>query len=125
MRVIDTYWSDHCRHTTFTTAIDEVKIEQGYFSPALEKAYGLYQQDRTDIYRDEERPVTLMDLAVIGMKALRRAGKLDDKRARVIRDRARATTHDLPVRAGACHELNGHVLQQVSQLGVAHRCGIR
>ena len=78
LRVIDTYWSDHCRHTTFTTAIDEVKIEQGYFSPALEKAYGLYQQDRTDIYRDEERPVTLMDLAVIGMKALRRAGKLDD-----------------------------------------------
>ena len=78
LRVIDTYWSDHCRHTTFTTAIDEIKIDEGYFSPALEKAYGLYQQDRTDIYRDEERPVTLMDLAVIGMKALRRAGKLDD-----------------------------------------------
>ena len=78
LRVIDTYWSDHCRHTTFTTAIDMVDIEQGYFSPALTAAYQKYLQDREAVYGAEPREVTLMDLAVIGMKELRREGKLED-----------------------------------------------
>ena len=78
LRVIDTYWSDHCRHTTFTTAIDNVGIEQGYYGPAIATAYKKYLEDRAVLYAGEERPVTLMDLAVIGMKALRRQGLLDD-----------------------------------------------
>ena len=78
LRVLDTYWSDHCRHTTFTTAIDVVDIEGGYFAPLFKKAYDLYLADRAEIYGNENRDVTLMDIAVIGMKALRKAGKLDD-----------------------------------------------
>ena len=78
LRVIDTYWSDHCRHTTFTTAIDMVDIEEGYFSPAITKAYNKYLADREELYTDKMRDVTLMDLAVIGMKALRKQGKLAD-----------------------------------------------
>ena len=78
IRVIDTYWSDHCRHTTFTTAIDMVDIEGGYFSPVIEKAYKQYLQDREDVYGARHREVTLMDMAVIGMKALRKQGLLED-----------------------------------------------
>ncbi|MCR5176433.1 MAG: phosphoribosylformylglycinamidine synthase [Anaerovibrio sp.] len=78
IRVIDTYWSDHCRHTTFTTAIDMVDIEQGAYAPVMAKAYRLYQDDRNEIYGDADRDMSLMDLAVIGMKALRKQGKLDD-----------------------------------------------
>lgn len=79
LRVIDTYWSDHCRHTTFTTAIDDVKIEDGYFTPAMKKAYDQYMKDRKDLYgEDTDRAVTLMDIAIIGMKALRKQGLLED-----------------------------------------------
>ena len=78
LRVIDTYWSDHCRHTTFTTAIDAVTIENGFFSLPIMETYQKYTDDRKALYTDKKRDMTLMDLAVIGMKALRAAGKLDD-----------------------------------------------
>ena len=78
LRVIDTYWSDHCRHTTFTTAIDAVNIEQGFYAPVLRQAYDKYLADREEVYGFEQRDVTLMDVAVIGMKALRKQGLLDD-----------------------------------------------
>ncbi|MBP3780152.1 MAG: phosphoribosylformylglycinamidine synthase, partial [Selenomonas sp.] len=78
LRVIDTYWSDHCRHTTFTTSIDEVQIEKGYYTPAIAKAYTKYLNYRDMLYMGENRDMTLMDIAVIGMKALRRQGKLED-----------------------------------------------
>ncbi|MBQ1941514.1 MAG: phosphoribosylformylglycinamidine synthase [Selenomonadaceae bacterium] len=78
IRVIDTYWSDHCRHTTFTTAIDSVSIEKGYYTSAIKKAYDLYMADRADLYAGKDKDITLMDLAVIAMKALRKQGKLDD-----------------------------------------------
>ena len=78
IRVIDTYWSDHCRHTTFTTAIDSVGLEQGPYTPVIAQAYRQYQEDRNLVYADEDRDVTLMDLAVIGMKTLRKFGKLED-----------------------------------------------
>ena len=78
LRVIDTYWSDHCRHTTFTTAIDRVNFEDGYFTPSMKAAYDQYVADRNDLYAEKPRDITLMDLAVIGMKALRKAGKLED-----------------------------------------------
>ena len=79
LRVIDTYWSDHCRHTTFTTAIDMVDIEDGYFSPSITRAYEQYLKDRENVYGTTTiRDVTLMDLAVIGMKELRKEGLLED-----------------------------------------------
>ncbi len=78
LRVIDTYWSDHCRHTTFTTAIDHVSFEDGPYRPVIETAYEKYLFDRQTVYGAEtDRAVTLMDIAVMGMKALRQEGRLE------------------------------------------------
>ncbi len=78
LRVIDTYWSDHCRHTTFTSAVDHVSFEDGKYRPAIETAYEKYLFDRQMVYGAEpDRDVTLMDIAVMGMKALRKEGKLE------------------------------------------------
>ena len=78
LRVIDTYWSDHCRHTTFTTAIDAVNIENGFFSLPIIETYQQYTDDRRAVYAGDKRDMTLMDIAVIGMKTLRTEGKLKD-----------------------------------------------
>ena len=77
IRVIDTYWSDHCRHTTFTTAIDNVEIADGKYAPAFAAAYQLYLNDREQLGRTH-KDITLMDIAVMGMRKLREEGKLDD-----------------------------------------------
>lgn len=70
MRVIDTYWSDHCRHTTFSTHLDEVEIEDSQAKAAWEE----YQTVRNELHRTS--PVTLMDIATIGAKALKKRGLL-------------------------------------------------
>ncbi|MBQ9196512.1 MAG: phosphoribosylformylglycinamidine synthase [Clostridia bacterium] len=72
IRMIDTYWSDHCRHTTFLTVIDGVKFED----PLLQKAYDRYLDTRRKLGR-ENKPVCLMDLATIAVKALKKQGKLE------------------------------------------------
>lgn len=72
LRVIDTYWSDHCRHTTFLTNIENVSID----SPAIKKTYDKYLSLREELYAVKRKPVTLMDLATIGQKALRKSGLL-------------------------------------------------
>ncbi|MDD4802173.1 MAG: phosphoribosylformylglycinamidine synthase [Syntrophomonas sp.] len=80
IKVIDTYWSDHCRHTTFLTSIDSVSIpDQGLARP-IKKAYDAYLQDRVLVYGSQEpdRDICLMDIAVLGMKKLRKEGKLED-----------------------------------------------
>ena len=78
IKVIDTYWSDHCRHTTFMTKVEAVEFEDGYFSEPIKEAYRLYLKDREFVYGDTERDITLMDIAVIGMKQLRKLGKIQD-----------------------------------------------
>ncbi|MBP2665703.1 MAG: phosphoribosylformylglycinamidine synthase [Firmicutes bacterium] len=78
IRVIDTYWSDHCRHTTFLTAVDQVKIVGGRFATPITAAYHAYQESRRKLYGEEPREMCLMDLATIGMKELKKAGRLDD-----------------------------------------------
>jgi phosphoribosylformylglycinamidine synthase len=78
MKAIDTYWSDHCRHTTFLTSIDEVCIEPEGMSQPIKEAYDLYMADRRFVYGGSERDVCLMDIAVLGMKKLRKEGKLQD-----------------------------------------------
>ncbi len=79
IRVLDTYWSDHCRHTTFLTQLDDVKIEEGPYASLFRKSWENYTSMRTDLYADrKDKPVTLMDMACIGAKYLRRHGKLDD-----------------------------------------------
>ena len=74
IRMIDTYWSDHCRHTTFLTHIENVRIETPYIRDSFEK----YQKLRAELYAGKDKPMTLMDLAVIGAKALRAQGLLGE-----------------------------------------------
>ena len=77
IRVVDTYWSDHCRHTTFSTHIDEVKIDD----PAVQAAYERYLAARVEVYGEERaaaRPQTLMDIATIGAKVLKKRGLLPE-----------------------------------------------
>ena len=79
LKVLDTYWSDHCRHTTFATIIDDIEIENGTFKEILEKDIENYKSSRHLVYGvDTKRPLTLMDLATISMKELRKAGYLED-----------------------------------------------
>ena len=78
LRVIDTYWSDHCRHTTFFTRLESIEIEQGQISKVIEDALAAYYDAREQVYGKTDRAVSLMDMAVIGMKLLRKNGKLDD-----------------------------------------------
>ncbi len=77
IRVVDTYWSDHCRHTTFSTIIDDVKIDD----PAVAEAYQRYLAARIEVYGVEKaakRPQTLMDIATIGAKTLKKRGMLPE-----------------------------------------------
>ena len=77
IRVVDTYWSDHCRHTTFSTIIDDVKIDD----PAVSAAYKRYLDARVEVYGEEKaakRPQTLMDIATIGAKTLKKRGLLPE-----------------------------------------------
>lgn len=78
IRVIDTYWSDHCRHTTFLTRLESVAFEPGDFSGLMEQAYREYRHSRELIYHGREKAESLMDLATIAMKELKLNGKLDD-----------------------------------------------
>lgn len=79
LRVIDTYWSDHCRHTTFLTRLEQVEIEKGALSGAIEEALKAYYDARDTVYgKDTSRPVSLMDMALVGMKLLRKEGKIPD-----------------------------------------------
>lgn len=79
IKVLDTYWSDHCRHTTFLTHLEDVKIQSGKFSAPIEESWNKYLQTRTELKLDERgKQICLMDVALIGMRALRKAGKLDD-----------------------------------------------
>lgn len=75
IRMLDTYWSDHCRHTTFLTAIDDIKFEPG--AETIKETYEIYRSVRQKLGRDE-KPVTLMDIALIGMRELKDSGELDN-----------------------------------------------
>jgi phosphoribosylformylglycinamidine synthase len=80
LRVLDTYWSDHCRHTTFTTLLEDIEIEEGPLAPALRRALSLYEEVRREVYGETAagRGRTLMDLATIGTKVLKKRGRLPD-----------------------------------------------
>ncbi|AWZ49029.1 phosphoribosylformylglycinamidine synthase [Clostridiaceae bacterium 14S0207] len=78
IKVIDTYWSDHCRHTTFNTILEEINIEEGKYTDVIQEEYKNYLKIREKLYIGKDKKQTLMDLAVIGMKQLRADGKLED-----------------------------------------------
>ena len=79
IRVLDTYWSDHCRHTTFSTELKNVTFTEGDYKKPIEDTYNQYLADHKEIYKGrEDKFVCLMDLAIMGMKKLRAEGKLED-----------------------------------------------
>ena len=79
IRVLDTYWSDHCRHTTFSTELTDVTFEDGYFKAPLEKTYQEYLDTHKEIYAGrDDKFVCLMDIALMAMKKLRKEGNLED-----------------------------------------------
>ena len=76
LKMLDTYWSDHCRHTTFLTALDHIEFSEDC-PPSFAEAYTSYQEARNTVYgEDTQRPETLMDMACIAMKELRKSGEL-------------------------------------------------
>ncbi len=79
IRVLDTYWSDHCRHTTFSTELTDVEFGEGYYKEPLETSYQSYLDTREEIFAGrEDKFVCLMDLALMAMRKLKKDGKLDD-----------------------------------------------
>ena len=78
IKVLDTYWSDHCRHTTFMTQIEGVDIEDGKYNEIIKETYSKYVEARNTIYIDRQKDMCLMDMATIAVKELKKAGKLQD-----------------------------------------------
>ena len=79
LRVIDTYWSDHCRHTTFLTKLNKIEIEKSALGAVIEDALKAYYEAREEIYgKDTDRNVSLMDMALAGMKLLKKRGLIPD-----------------------------------------------
>lgn len=78
LRVIDTYWSDHCRHTTFHTQITQVEFGEGCMGKLLRETYEEYLALRNQVYENRDKPICLMDLAVIGAKYLKKKGLAED-----------------------------------------------
>ncbi len=80
IRVLDTYWSDHCRHTTFSTELTDVSFEEGYYKKPIEETYQQYLADRAEIFKGrKDKFVCLMDLALMAMRKLQAEGKLQDQ----------------------------------------------
>ena len=79
IRVLDTYWSDHCRHTTFQTELKNVEFTDGDYNEPIEASYRQYLADREEIFKGrDDKFVCLMDLALMAMRKLRKEGKLED-----------------------------------------------
>ncbi len=79
IRVLDTYWSDHCRHTTFSTELVDVAFDEGYYNAPIVETYENYLATREEIFKGrDDKFVCLMDLALMAMRKLKKEGKLDD-----------------------------------------------
>ena len=78
IRLIDTYWSDHCRHTTFLTSIEGVSFDESPYTGIMKSVYESYLKSREYVYEGRKKEICLMDLATIAMKELKKKGALDD-----------------------------------------------
>lgn len=79
IRVLDTYWSDHCRHTTFLTELKNIEFEEGYYREPIESTFKMYKEHRKEIFGEQKgKYISLMDIALMGMRKLKRDGKLND-----------------------------------------------
>lgn len=80
IRVLDTYWSDHCRHTTFLTELKDVQFDSGYYNQPITQTYKQYISDREEVFQGrKDKFVCLMDLALMAMRKLKKEGKLADQ----------------------------------------------
>lgn len=95
IRVLDTYWSDHCRHTTFATELTNVTFEDGFYRKPIEDTYNQYLADREILYKGrDDKFVCLMDIALMAMKKLRAEGKLQEME---VSDEINACSIEVPV----------------------------
>ena len=95
IRVLDTYWSDHCRHTTFATELTNVTFQEGYYRKPIEESYQQYLSDREELYGSQnDKYVCLMDIALMAMKKLRAEGKLTEME---VSDEINACSIEVPV----------------------------
>ena len=95
IRVLDTYWSDHCRHTTFATELTNVTFEDGYYKKPIEESFNRYLEDREVLYENrDDKFVCLMDIALMAMKKLRAEGKLQEME---VSDEINACSIEVPV----------------------------
>ena len=78
LKVIDTYWSDHCRHTTFNTTLEDIRFEDSPYGEIVKQAFAQYMDMRDDVYGDREKNLCLMDMACIGAKYLKKHDKVDN-----------------------------------------------
>lgn len=78
LKVVDTYWSDHCRHTTFNTTLEEVSFEDSPYGKLVQDAFDRYMDMRADVYGEREKNLCLMDMACIGAKYLKKHNKVDN-----------------------------------------------
>lgn len=78
LKVIDTYWSDHCRHTTFLTRLEKIEVEEGKYKAAVEKAISDYMDARREVYGSRNKDICLMDMATMGARLLKKRGLIPD-----------------------------------------------
>ncbi|MDO5100975.1 MAG: phosphoribosylformylglycinamidine synthase [Eubacteriales bacterium] len=102
IRVLDTYWSDHCRHTTFLTELTEVTVAEGKYADSIRAAWQEYLQGRVEVFGDRvDKYVSLMDIALMAMRQLKKAGKLADQEET---DEINACSIIVPVDVDGCEE---------------------
>ena len=102
IRVLDTYWSDHCRHTTFSTELKDVKFDEGDYKETIEATYKEYLKDHSEIFKGrEDKFVCLMDLALMAMRRLKKEGKLADQ---VESDEINACSIVVPIKVDGVEE---------------------
>lgn len=102
IRVLDTYWSDHCRHTTFSTELTDVTFDAGYYNKVLSHTYERYVDATKEMYKGrDDKFICLMDIALMAMKELRKAGKLEDME---VSDEINACSIVVPVKIDGVEE---------------------
>jgi phosphoribosylformylglycinamidine synthase len=101
IKVLDTYWSDHCRHTTFLTEIQDVEIADNKYTAPIADAYDEYLEGRDEVYPSQNKDICLMDIALMGMKELRQAGQLEDLE---VSDEVNASSIVVPVDVDGAEE---------------------
>lgn len=133
LKMLDTYWSDHCRHTTFLTNIEDIDIQDGDYKDIIQKSFDSYLQTREEVYTDKKKPISLMDLATINMRDLKKKNILTDME---VSDEVNACSIEVEINVDGKPEKWLHMFKnethnhptEIEPYGGAHTCiggGIR